>query len=58
MRSPTKRSSEREGSPTVKEEEVARLAYQLFEERGGAHGLDQQDWFMAERIVRQRSRSR
>lgn len=32
--------------------EVARVAYQLFERRGGGHGQDQQDWFEAERIVR------
>ena len=37
--------------------EVARVAYELFEERGRVHGNDQQDWFDAERIVRQRSRS-
>lgn len=32
--------------------EVARVAYLLFEQRGGGHGQDQQDWFEAERIVR------
>ena len=33
-------------------EEIARRAYQLFEERGGGHGHDQQDWFQAERELR------
>lgn len=57
-RSPTTRPSAREGAPAIPQEEVAQVAYQLFEERGGAHGLDQQDWFLAERIVRQRQQSR
>ena len=35
-------------------EEVARVAYELFERRGGVHGYDRQDWLEAERIVRQR----
>ena len=41
---------------TMLHEEVARLAYQLFEQRGRVHGADQRDWFEAERIVRQRRR--
>ena len=57
-RSPTQRPSVREGAPAIPQKEVAQAAYQLFEQRGGAHGLDQQDWFLAERIVRQRSRFR
>ena len=36
--------------------EIARVAYELFERRGGLHGYDQQDWFEAERIVRARWR--
>jgi hypothetical protein len=39
-------------------EEIARVAYQLFERRGGGHGQDQQDWFEAERIVRARRLAR
>lgn len=35
-------------------QEIARLAYELFERRGRVHGFDQQDWFEAERIVHQR----
>lgn len=37
--------------PPVAPDQVARLAYELYLRRGGAHGLDQQDWFMAERIL-------
>ena len=33
-------------------EEIARRAYQLYEERGGGHGHDQDDWFQAERELR------
>lgn len=39
-------------------EEVARVAYELFERRGRMDGEDQQDWFEAERIVRRRSHRR
>ena len=35
-------------------EEIAKVAYELFEQRGGTHGSDQQDWFEAERVVAQR----
>jgi hypothetical protein len=35
-------------------EEIARRAYQLYEERGGEHGRDWEDWFQAERDLRQR----
>ena len=44
----------RQGPAPVDREEVAKAAYELFERRGGTHGNDQQDWFEAERIVRQR----
>ena len=33
-------------------EEIARRAYQLWEERGGAHGSDQEDWHRAEHELR------
>ncbi len=36
------------------ETEVAKVAYELFQRRGGQHGCDQEDWFEAERIIRQR----
>jgi hypothetical protein len=31
--------------------EVARRAYELFLARGGAHGLADQDWLEAERVL-------
>ena len=35
-------------------QEVACVAYELFEHRGGRHGQDLEDWLEAEAIVRQR----
>ena len=43
--------------PWINQEEIAKLAYQLFERRGGVGGFDQQDWFEAERIICQRRRN-
>ena len=40
----------------VSAEEIARVAYQLFERRGCEHGHDLEDWLEAERIVRARAR--
>ena len=34
-------------------EDIARRAHQLYEERGGEHGPDCQDWFQAERELSQ-----
>ncbi len=36
------------------QEEIRRRAYQLYEERGGQHGFDQDDWLRAEAEVRAR----
>jgi hypothetical protein len=36
-------------------DEIARRAYQLYEARGGEHGQDWDDWFQAERELRQRA---
>jgi hypothetical protein len=33
----------------VAEADVARRAYELYEQRGGAHGHDIDDWLLAER---------
>jgi hypothetical protein len=33
----------------VAETDVARRAYELYEQRGGAHGHDIDDWLLAER---------
>ena len=38
----------------VTSEDVARVAYELFQQRGGLHGHDLEDWLEAERIVQQR----
>lgn len=39
--------------PSPSYDEVARRAYQRYEARGCAHGCDQEDWFEAERELRQ-----
>lgn len=39
---------------SLDQEEVARVAYELWERRGRAHGGDVSDWLEAERIVRVR----
>lgn len=39
-------------------EEVAKVAYELFEQRGRTDGQDLDDWLKAEAIVRQRRSSR
>ena len=41
-------------SRAISSEEIARVAYELFERRGCVHGHDLEDWVEAERIVRQR----
>ncbi len=35
-------------------QEIARVAYDLFEKRGGIHRNDLEDWLRAEKIVMQR----
>ena len=39
-------------------DEVAKVAYELFERRGRAPGHDLEDWLEAERIVAERRRTR
>jgi hypothetical protein len=41
------RSTEGLGTPT--HDEIARRAYEIYEERGGVQGLDVDDWIRAER---------
>ena len=53
-RSQTKRSNNSEVDYT----EVARVAYELYEERGREDGHDLEDWLRAEAIVRQQSARR
>jgi len=35
-------------------DEIARVAYELYEKRGKAHGYELEDWLEAERIVMER----
>jgi hypothetical protein len=35
-------------------DEVAKVAYELYEKRGRVHGQDREDWFKAEMIVKKR----
>jgi len=37
---------------SVSESDIARRAYELYEERGGGHGHDVDDWLQAERELR------
>jgi len=39
-------------------EEVARVAYELYEKRGGIHGYDVEDWVEAQEIVIERHAKR
>ena len=39
-------------------EEIAHRAHERFQARGGEHGRDQEDWFEAEREIRERSGTR
>ena len=41
----------------VPETEIASRAYELYEQRGGAHGHDVDDWLLAERELRLARRS-
>ena len=39
----------------ISREEVARLAHQLWNERGRQHGQDADDWFQAEQLLRSKA---
>ena len=54
LRTPAKARSARKPSAGASAEEIARVAYELFERRGRLDGYDRQDWLEAERLVRQR----
>ncbi len=41
--------------PPCEQDEVARVAYQLYEERSREDGHDLEDWLKAEAIVKQRA---
>ncbi len=49
------RNSEKGG---MDRQEIARVAYSLYEKRGCVNGCDQADWFKAEAIVQQGGRRR
>lgn len=40
------------------QDEIAKVAYQLYVERGCQHGHDAEDWYRAEQIVKQKRVSR
>ena len=42
----------------INAQEVARMAYELYEQRGRVDGCDLEDWLRAEAIVRQRAKER
>jgi len=52
-----RKTAETHSAPTVTQEEVARVAYELFEQRGRTPGRELEDWLEAERLVRARRRS-
>jgi hypothetical protein len=54
----TPRATRAAFSAPVADEAVAELAYELFQQRGGEHGHDLEDWLEAERRVRQTLSSR
>ena len=45
-----------EAAPTISQEEIAKVAYELYQQRGCTPGGDQQDWLEAERLLRQQRR--
>jgi hypothetical protein len=45
------------GQTVTNEDEIARLAYFLWEERGGSGGSPEQDWLRAEKEILARART-
>lgn len=41
-----------DGADSPTHDEIARRAYRLYEERGGGHGRDWEDWLQAELELR------
>jgi len=52
-----RRATPRAELARITHEEIARVAYELFEKRGKSHGNDQRDWFEAEHILHTRRQS-
>ena len=44
-----------EGNAAIDLDEVRQRAYELYEERGGQHGLHEDDWYRAEQEIRARN---
>ena len=53
---PTGRSGN--GSGIIDDQEVARVAYELYEQRGREDGHDLEDWLKAKQIVKERRAGR
>ncbi|HYV07882.1 MAG TPA: DUF2934 domain-containing protein [Blastocatellia bacterium] len=51
---PSEEEAPLRGEPST--EEIARRAYEIFLERGGAHGCDSDDWLQAELELRAKSK--
>src|SRR5579885_2630617 len=51
-------AEQRENDPEDDETEIAKIAYALYEERGGEHGQDRDDWYRAVEEYRRRRGSR
>ena len=47
-----------DGSANVTEHDIVRCAYDLYEQRGGEHGHDVDDWLQTERELRASSTTR
>ena len=52
----TERKTTEAGAPQASQQEIAKVAYELFERRGRKAGHDVEDWLEAERIVSARRR--
>ena len=50
-------SSKASALTSAEKQQVERLAYQFFVERGFQHGFDQEDWQRAETIIRNKKLS-
>jgi hypothetical protein len=47
----TEKTNPASAATSITEEQIAKVAYSLFEARGGEHGHDLEDWFEAERSL-------
>ena len=52
------RAARPQATSSIDPQEVSRMAYELYEQRGREDGHDLEDWLKAERIVRQRDNGR